>query len=223
MIECGYSISCKPHYPKDLYQLFGDNKQQVIKSPFKKRSLFSNAILQALSTGNKRVILKALTDDNRLDIVDESNKEAAFVHEYFVYMYNFYKSPSLVDNEAMFNHKLILPLLEMACSHSCLKFVPREVLLSSTDEPYNADAVVKFEDIEVCLLETSGHYGLSDKGRFGYGHAKGAFSAISMIRHAYKKYPYATITVAQALRVFFMHAKEKKLNLWSLEFVFLGV
>ncbi|CEI86454.1 hypothetical protein RMCBS344292_00894 [Rhizopus microsporus] len=180
-------------------------------------------MLQALSTGNKRVILKALTDDNHLDIVDESNKEAAFMHEYFVYMYSFYKSPSLIDNEAMFNHKLIWPLFEMTCSHSCLKFVPGEVLLSSTEEPYNADAVVKFEDIEICLLETSGYYGLNDKGRFGYDHLKGAFGAISMIRHAYKKYPYATTTAAQELRVFFMHAKEKRLNLWSIKFVFLGV
>ncbi|PHZ13654.1 uncharacterized protein RHIMIDRAFT_305694 [Rhizopus microsporus ATCC 52813] len=223
VIECGYSISCKPHYPEDLYQLFGDNKQQVIKSPFKKCSLFSSAMLQALSTGSKRVILRALTDDSHLDKVDEGDKEAAFVHGYFEYMYNFYKSPSLGDNEVIFNHKLIWPLFEMACSHSCLKFIPGEVLLSSTDEPYNADAVVKFENIEICLLETSGHYGLNDKGRFGYDHVKGAFGAISMIRHAYKKYQYATKTTAQELRVFFMHAKEKKLNLWSLEFVSLNV
>ncbi|KAL4213584.1 hypothetical protein AB4K20DRAFT_1887398 [Rhizopus microsporus] len=32
VIECSYPITCKPHYPEDLYQLFGDNKQQVIES-----------------------------------------------------------------------------------------------------------------------------------------------------------------------------------------------
>jgi hypothetical protein len=64
-------------------------------------------MLQALSTGNKRAILKALNDDDYLDKFDEGNKEAAFVHEYLEYMYIFYKSPSLGDNKIMFNHKLI--------------------------------------------------------------------------------------------------------------------
>ncbi|RCH95706.1 hypothetical protein CU097_013075 [Rhizopus azygosporus] len=97
------------------------------------------------------------------------------------------------------------------------------MLLSLTDEPHNVDAVVKFEGIEICLLETSGHYGLNDKGRFGYGHVKGAFGAISIIRHAYKKYSYTTRAIVHQLRIHFMHAKEKKLNLWSLEFAFLDV
>ncbi|PHZ11259.1 uncharacterized protein RHIMIDRAFT_244474 [Rhizopus microsporus ATCC 52813] len=130
-------------------------------------------------------VLKVLNDDGHLDKIDQGNKEPAFVRECFEY------------NEAMFNHKLIWPLFEMACSHSCLKFVPREVLLSPTDETYNADAVVKFEGVDICLLETSGHYDLNDKDHFGYDHVKGAFGAISMIRNAYKKHQYATRATAQ--------------------------
>ncbi|RCH86817.1 hypothetical protein CU097_010440, partial [Rhizopus azygosporus] len=55
------------------------------------------------------------------------------------------------------------------------------------------------------------------------GHVKGAFGAISMITHAYKKYPYTTRAATYQLRIHFMHAKEKKLNLWSLEFASLDV
>ena len=47
-------------------------------------------MLQELSTGNKRTVLKALTNDSHLYKVDEGNKETTFVYGYFEYMYTCY-------------------------------------------------------------------------------------------------------------------------------------
>ncbi|KAI9336595.1 hypothetical protein BD770DRAFT_332082 [Pilaira anomala] len=98
-----------------------------------------------------------------------------------------------------------------------LVFYPGEMSLDSFDEEYKADGLIKLDSMEVCLLETSGHYGLKDLPRFGYDHIKGSFGALTFIRKLLKTWYFANVDTVLSLKVFFIHVREKKIHLWSLE------
>ncbi|KAI8094180.1 hypothetical protein BDF21DRAFT_408157 [Thamnidium elegans] len=71
--------------------------------------------------------------------------------------------------------------------------------------------------MEICLLETSGHYDLTDLPRFGYDHIKGSFGALTFLRKILKTWYFANVDTVRALKVFFIHARGKRVHLWSLE------
>ncbi|KAI8350632.1 hypothetical protein EDC96DRAFT_448230 [Choanephora cucurbitarum] len=116
----------------------------------------------------------------------------------------------------MFNHRAIWPILSLAIDDKT-SFFPGEIELSASSENYNADALIKYSEVEICVLETSGRYKLEDKARFGYDYVKGAFALLSMIKAIYKKYRFATKETTVELRVHFVHARGTKMHLWSLE------
>lgn len=91
-----------------------------------------------------------------------------------------------------------------------LRFQLGEVFLDASDEDFKADGVVKCGDIELLLLETSGHYGVRDDNRFGQDHVKGAFGCLTFLRRILKTYYYATEDSMRMLKVLFVHARGKK-------------
>lgn len=72
-----------------------------------------------------------------------------------------------------------------------------------------ADGIVKYDDIEFCLLDTSGPFGISDNGSFVSDHVKGLFGALTFLRNILKTYYYATEDTLLELKVIFVHAKGK--------------
>ncbi|PHZ17305.1 uncharacterized protein RHIMIDRAFT_232736 [Rhizopus microsporus ATCC 52813] len=51
-----------------------------------------------------------------------------------------------------------------------VRFHPVEILLDASNKDYKIGGLIEIEGIEACLLETSGHYGRKDLGRFWYDH-----------------------------------------------------
>jgi hypothetical protein len=94
-----------------------------------------------------------------------------------------------------------------------LMFVPGEWVLKSSMEEYKADGVVMSNKIELFLLETSGKFLLSDKARFGYDHIKGTFGCLTIYNQILKKYCYATEETASKLKITFVHARSKLLDI----------
>ncbi len=50
VLECGYSIKCKPYFPEVLYEVLEDNKSDVIVSPFKSYIVYLRRVLLSLSS-----------------------------------------------------------------------------------------------------------------------------------------------------------------------------
>jgi hypothetical protein len=119
----------------------------------------------------------------------------------------------LALNEANFNHLFNWTLMELAVDtveKENLTFVPGEYTLDSSSEEYKADGVVfGHNGFELCLLETSGHYGLKDGPRFAYDHVKGAFGSLTMLNKVITKYYHATKETALKSRVPYIHSHGK--------------
>ncbi|KAI8642290.1 hypothetical protein BD408DRAFT_344550, partial [Parasitella parasitica] len=47
VIECGYTIKCKPSYDQDLYHQLGDYTTQLVKSPFMTHSSYPSQVIKA--------------------------------------------------------------------------------------------------------------------------------------------------------------------------------
>jgi hypothetical protein len=87
----------------------------------------------------------------------------------------------------MFNHQIIWPIIALTVkTRAAVRFHPVEIFLNTSDKDYKTDSQVEIEAIEVCLLETSGHYGLKDLCRFEYDHLKGSFGALTFMRKIWK-------------------------------------
>ncbi|KAI9475606.1 MAG: hypothetical protein EXX96DRAFT_609537 [Benjaminiella poitrasii] len=111
---------------------------------------------------------------------------------------------NIEKNESMFAYHLVWPLLCLAVKTATspnrnLLFKAGKVILDSSDETFKADGVIELDGIEFCLLETSGTYGLSDSSRFGKDHFN------------------ATEETLLELKVIFVHARGKRIHMWSLE------
>lgn len=122
----------------------------------------------------------------------------------------------------MYNHHLVWPLLSLAVKTATLParellFQTDEILLTSSDEAFKADGFIELDGIELCLLETSGAYGIKDESRFGKDHVKGSFGALMLLRRILRTYFFATEDALRDLRVLYIHARGKRIHLWSLE------
>lgn len=92
-----------------------------------------------------------------------------------------------------------------------------ERLEMSTKSYYNADGVIMDDDtgLKLCLLETSGPFGLIDVSRETTDQVKAAYGLLSMLHTIAHQFVHADIQVYQKLKICFVHAAQDRVILWS--------
>lgn len=151
IIECGYTIQCKPSYDVDLYEQLGNNAHQIVKSPFARFADYSSKAVAAVALKNERKMMNALMNDDHWEEIEKgcNSHIAIFVYNYFTFIKTYMPSASrITDSESMYNHHLVWGLLDLAVKTAItpatkLAFETGEVLLDSFDEIFKADGVVK--------------------------------------------------------------------------------
>lgn len=137
----------------------------------------------------------------------------AFVKEFFRACLWIYKKPNLYSRLSLcengFNHNFIWPVMEFAVDQvkDAFKFHHAEYILKAADEENKVDACVIFENVELCILETSGKLYLNDNTKYGRDHIKAHYGALSMVNKIYKDYCYAKQETASKLCIPFIHAR----------------
>lgn len=74
---------------------------------------------------------------------------------------------------------------------------------------YKADGVIKrysFEELEVLLLETSSHFGSTDKAKSSFDHHKGLFGGLSMPKTIADNFNLGSVESFAKITVLFAHA-----------------
>lgn len=117
-------------------------------------------------------------------------------------------------SETTYDHRLLWPCLEAISKKNDLTFWPGEVILTSMrasheQHSYKVDATIRYDDIEMLLLKTSGPFKNCDKSRHVFDHVKGAFGSRCMFQRVFSKYYYGEVSIAKRLRVFFVNARGK--------------
>ncbi|KAG1558248.1 hypothetical protein G6F49_004678 [Rhizopus delemar] len=86
---------------------------------------------------------------------------------------------------------------------------------------YKADGVVRLQeahDIEICLVEASGKYLNQETRKIHFDHHKANYGCLAMLKTIADQYKYASVDVFEQLKIYFVHAADNKIKLWSLSY-----
>ncbi|CAO3657461.1 unnamed protein product [Mucor hiemalis] len=123
--------------------------------------------------------------------------------------------------------------LSIQSTHNCgSDFIPGEAYLCAIKKQlkgivnykgdrfqYKADGIIKMMNIrnlEILLVETSGPFANTDKTKSNFDYHKGTFATLAMLKTIADEFNYADIDVFVNVKVFFIHATETSIHLWSL-------
>lgn len=144
--------------------------------------------------------------------------------------YNLYKTKqNIYEFESIFNDLYIYPYLKITANalfitreKSQPEFTVGEISLKAMSTQldsvglnrddagqYKADGVIKLYGIhclEILLLETSFHFGCTDRSKVSFDHHKGLFGALSMLKTIADTFYFASIKQFGQMKVFFVHA-----------------
>lgn len=118
-----------------------------------------------------------------------------FVEEFFELCISIYKKTDLYNilqiSESSFNHSFVWLIMGFAAdsvNEYNLKFIPGEYILMAPKETNKVDACIIDNDMEICLLETSGKLLLRDNTKYGFDHIKCNFGSLNIFNNIYKKH-----------------------------------
>lgn len=150
------------------------------------------------------------------------------IYQAFIYSIKGYEAPYDYDsNEDAFNQAFIWPYLDLIgktlnsnnCKgyfvqgQPCLVSMSRQLKATSAivDKTlqYKSDGLIKLfglKNLELLLLETSGHFSNTDKVKIKLDHHKGMYSILTMLKCIADDFPFASVEVFSRVKVFFMQA-----------------
>lgn len=148
----------------------------------------------------------------------------------YICSYSFhYTNLDIKDGESTFDSLFVYPFLE-AVSESLAEsvnwskagFKPGEAPLISMKNQlknselykeetvtYLADGIIKLfglKNLDILLLETSNHFGCTDKPKINFDHHKDLFGALAMLKNIADEFPFASLATFRQCKVFFLHA-----------------
>lgn len=80
---------------------------------------------------------------------------------------------------------------------------------ANSNTPYLADGVLRlaqYQNIEVCLLETSKAMKKAGKSKISFDHHKGMFGLLAMMKRLAHHYELASYETLSNVKIFFLHA-----------------
>lgn len=235
-IRSGNGISPRPYLDRDLYNRHMEN-HEVEEYPLPPTlckhldaAIDSDNLIQFKKEMRKVSALISLNEGEYLEFLEES----------FTQVYKAYEAPIDHDSdEDAFNQLFTWPYLHLIGksinSHDCKGyFVQGQPFLESMSHQlkatgvsvneksqYKTDGMIKLfglKNLELLLLETSGHFSNSDNVKIKLDHHKGIYGILAMLKCIADKYSFASVEKFSRVKVFFLHAAETKLHLWSLHY-----
>ncbi|CAO3617236.1 unnamed protein product, partial [Mucor hiemalis] len=227
IIRCGKGVSWRPNLDDELYNRHIELHNEVVYPLSSVMAEYVRFVVNSSSILEFKKNLRQVPDaeDSIVDFLEEVLRAS---HSLYSAIQN------IEDGEAMFNDLLLFPFLKAVCMASDGKpqFKVGETQLKAmskkdSDESeestlYKADGIISlysFNKLEILLLETSSHFGSTDKSKSSFDHHKGLFGALAMLKAIADKYSFGSMETFKKLKVFFVHAAEKTVRLWSLRHI----
>lgn len=146
----------------------------------------------------------------------------------FFYRYKGYEAPFDHDaNEGAFNQAFVWPYLDLIGKNvkihnckgyfvqgqPCLESMSRQLkatgIIVDEKSQYKTDGLIKLfglKNLELLLLETSGHFSNTDKVKIKLDNHKGMFGILAMLKCIADYYSFASVESFSQIKVFFLQA-----------------
>ncbi|KAG1071755.1 hypothetical protein G6F42_025988 [Rhizopus arrhizus] len=147
--------------------------------------------------------------------IDYQSSEDAF-NQLFVWPYLNTIGKSIVTHDCKSDFLQGQPVLE-----SMTRQLKKLNLFVDEKSLYKSDGLIKLfglKKLELVLLETSGHFTNSDKVKIKLDHHKGMYGVLSMLKCVADDFSFASVDNFSPVKVFFIHAPETRLHLWSVRY-----
>ncbi|GAA5802685.1 hypothetical protein HPULCUR_008159 [Helicostylum pulchrum] len=235
--KCGNGVSYRPNLDRSTYE---QHLKSHVEETFSLPDSSIPYIDKVFNSDNKSDNNKAIRDIPPTGSDDEHMFN--FLEALFRATYSFhYTNLDIKDGESTFDSLFVYPFLE-AVSESLAEsvnwskagFKPGEAPLISMKNQlknselykeetvtYLADGIIKLfglKNLDILLLETSNHFGCTDKPKINFDHHKDLFGALAMLKNIADEFPFASLATFRQCKVFFLHAAGERLYLWSLSF-----
>ncbi|CAO3675813.1 unnamed protein product [Rhizopus stolonifer] len=161
----------------------------------------------------------------------EEDLMKVFLSEGFVFCQmkisvNAQKQQWIRQSEANYSGYLIWELFKIVTNYSNNKTLCFEVGEYKVQAIKNEIIRRDDKELKLCklsILEVTGHFGLSDIARSTQDHVKGGFGILAVLQEIAHVFEFGSLDTFHKIRIYFVHALEEKLRLWSLEQVSRGV
>ncbi|KAL9549655.1 hypothetical protein MBANPS3_005113 [Mucor bainieri] len=231
IIQVGEHIGTKQSrstYPKELLEATNELLKRNKKDIFSKFDSCYKEWFDALGEGIDKC--RRLLLENSLSVNVTKDSTLTFCYELLLIFINqVNRSPKITEQESTYNYRALWRMLDaVKMVTSCCKFIPGETRLQainfelrrrglSLSNFYNADGILldKEFDLEISILETSGPFALKDIKRETTDHIKAAYGLLAMLHRVAYLYEYADADTFKKLRVYFVHAADTKIRVWS--------
>ncbi|KAG1449688.1 hypothetical protein G6F55_010053 [Rhizopus delemar] len=218
IIRCGKGISSRPNLDRGIYKRHVEGHVER-KHPLPSEYVpYINSVIDSEGLQNYKKAIRNVPDE-------ENGPAYEFFENVFRASYALHTTfQDIADGETAFNSILLYPFLRAVSGVVAVEvnecktdFKDGEAQLESMTQQlkasglykdnkfqYKADGLIKMygvKNLEILLLETSYHFGSTDKCKAGFDHHKGLFGSLSMLK-----------TIADCFSL------ETTVYLWSLRF-----
>ncbi|ORE08413.1 hypothetical protein BCV72DRAFT_225173 [Rhizopus microsporus var. microsporus] len=241
IIRSGKGISSKPYLDKDLYARHLENHNHALHTIPEIFFKFIDAVvscddLRQFKSKAREVTLYIVS----LDEKEEEAKDLEFLEEILLAAFKMYSSHiNKYKYEDGFNQLFVWPYVDIIAksitTSDCksdfesgqphLQSMTQQLRANNLyiDEKncYKSDGLIKLygiKQIELLLLETSGHFGSTCSVKLNFDHHKGMFGLLAMLKSIADEFHFAAIEKFCKVKVFLLHAAGKQLHLWSVCF-----
>ncbi|KAL9537500.1 hypothetical protein MBANPS3_011728 [Mucor bainieri] len=232
IVRAGEGVSGRPNLDEDLYR---DHMQLKTASRYSLPDELKEYI-KAFAAAESDTETKRVINTMTLGVIQREDANAEFIRDALAEIEKVYKSKiDYNGNEDAFNQSFIWPYLiymarsienvksEFLTGQPVLQAMTRQLkavnLYIDDSHVYKSDGLVQlFGEIgrEILLLETSGCFKNSDKSKVNFDHHKGVYGLLSMLKGITDDYHFGSLHLFMKVKVFFIHAADEHLHLWSI-------
>ncbi|KAG0945455.1 hypothetical protein G6F57_003976 [Rhizopus arrhizus] len=232
----GKGVSPRPYLDRDLYnkhmEAHSTENYRVPESHHK----FIDTFVDSSDLREAKKVIRTLS--SFLLNIDDNDTQAAeeleFLESLLIAVHSTYSLHcDYRASEDSFSEALVKSFLEVISksirTNDCkADFVKEQPILESMTKQlktlghfvddksqYKSDGL---KEIELLLVEVSGCFNNKDKVKLNFDHHKGMFGALAMIKSIADQYEYASVDQFEKVKVFFLNAAGRHLNLWSLSY-----
>ncbi|KAI8327842.1 hypothetical protein EDC96DRAFT_531244 [Choanephora cucurbitarum] len=238
IIRCGKGVSAKPNLDENIYARHLKIREE--EKPYPLPAAIIPYVNKVMNSESLKEYKRNIENIPEFEVKDEIAMK--FVQGIFNASYNLYKTKqNIKEFESIFNDLYIYPYLKITAnalfetreksqSEFTVGEIPLKAMSTQLDSAglyrddagqYKADGIITLYGIhrlEILLLETSSHFGCTDRSKISFDHHKGLFGALSMLKTIADTFYFASIEQFGQMKAFFTHAAEKTIYLWSLRY-----
>ncbi|KAL9553165.1 hypothetical protein MBANPS3_003415 [Mucor bainieri] len=233
VIRAGKGVSGRPGLDPEIYQA---HQREMPASEFALPPALKPYIIAFVTADDQESTTKVLNSLS-IESINTRDMNIEFLSNMLTQIEKRYASRiPYNDSEDAFNQLFVWPFMDIITPRNIggSEWVNGQPVLKSMTKQlknggiyvddkhiYKTDGLIKLFDLkeqEIILVETSGSFTNDDKNKINFDHHKAVYGMLSMLKCIANDYDHASLNTFEKIKVYFLHAADENLHLWSVSY-----